>query len=152
MFDVATLRSGRSRACYPSGTKLNYHPTSIAALLILLVSVAMANAQDSDGDTANIRRDIDQLRSQVRELESENQQLEQIHRKLVDESDEIGIVLILFGTVCALWAQNTGRNPWLWFFLGLFFSVITVPFLLSKNASDLGKKRRFKPSFDDSGK
>jgi hypothetical protein len=47
-----------------------------------------------------------------------------------------GLVLMLFGAFCALWAQNTGKNPWLWFFLGLFFSVITVLVLLSKNSQD----------------
>ena len=114
-------------------------------MLAFLVSATIANAQDSGGIDASLRHDIDQLRSQVRELESENQQLEQIQRRLVDESGGIGIVLILFGTVCALWAQNTGRNCWLWFFLGLFFSIITVFFLLSKNASDLREKRTSKP-------
>ena len=53
---------------------------------------------------------------------------------------EDGAALFLFAAFCALWAQNTGRNPWLWFFLGLLFSVITVLVLLSKNADDkMGK-------------
>src|SRR6266567_166927 len=47
-----------------------------------------------------------------------------------------GVALFLFGAFCALWAQNTGRNPWLWFFLGMFFNVITVLVLLSKNSKD----------------
>lgn len=47
-----------------------------------------------------------------------------------------GATAFLFGAFCALWAQNTGRNPWLWFFLGLFFSVITAIVLLAKNARD----------------
>src|SRR5258707_9328748 len=47
-----------------------------------------------------------------------------------------GVAVFLFGAFCALWAQNTGRNPWLWFFLGLFFNVITVLVLLSKNSKD----------------
>ena len=46
------------------------------------------------------------------------------------------LVIFLFGAFCALWAQNTGRSAWLWFFLGIIFSVLTVIFLLSKNASD----------------
>jgi len=50
-----------------------------------------------------------------------------------------GGVAFLFGAFCALWAQNTGRSPWLWFFLGLIFSVITAIVLLAKNAND--KKR-----------
>jgi len=28
-----------------------------------------------------------------------------------------GAVSFLFGAFCALWAQNTNRNAWLWFFL-----------------------------------
>lgn len=47
-----------------------------------------------------------------------------------------GAALFLFGAFCALWAQNTGRSAWLWFFLGLLFSVITVIFLLYKNSKD----------------
>jgi hypothetical protein len=44
--------------------------------------------------------------------------------------------VFLFGVVCALWAQNSGRNPWIWFFLGLCFNVITGLVLLSKNSQD----------------
>ncbi len=44
---------------------------------------------------------------------------------------------MLFAAFCALWAQNTRRSAWLWFFLGLFFSVIAVVVLLYKNSQDL---------------
>lgn len=50
-------------------------------------------------------------------------------------------VLFLFGAFCALWAQNTGRNAWLWFFLGLLFSVIAIFFLLTKNANDIEQRK-----------
>ena len=50
-------------------------------------------------------------------------------------------VLFLFGAFCALWAQNTGRNAWLWFFLGLLFSVIAIFFLLTKNANDIQRRK-----------
>src|SRR5208283_1875162 len=53
--------------------------------------------------------------------------------------DRTPVILILFGGFCALWAQNTGRNPWLWFFLGLLFSVFTVYVVLRKNADDREK-------------
>jgi hypothetical protein len=45
---------------------------------------------------------------------------------------------LLFGAFCALWAQNTGRNAWLWFFLGLLFHVFAVGVLLYKNAEERG--------------
>ena len=51
-----------------------------------------------------------------------------------------GGVLFLFGAFCALWAQNTNRNAWVWFFCGLVFSVITVLVLLIKNSEDLTRR------------
>jgi hypothetical protein len=57
-----------------------------------------------------------------------------VEQRVNDKSG--GAALFLFGAFCALWAQNTGRNAWLWFFLGLFFNVITVLVLLYKNAND----------------
>lgn len=46
-------------------------------------------------------------------------------------------VAFLFGAFCALWAQNTKRSPWGWFFLGVLFNVIAVLVLLAKNSDDL---------------
>jgi len=69
-----------------------------------------------------IEERVDALEQEVSELDN-----------LADNSVS-GATLFLFGAFCALWAQRTGRNPWLWFFLGLFFSVITVLVLLYKNS------------------
>ena len=44
------------------------------------------------------------------------------------------LVLFLFGIFCAYWAQQTNRNAWLWFFLGVFFAPITGVVLLVKNS------------------
>ena len=57
------------------------------------------------------------------------------------QAGDQALVLFLFGAFCALWAQNTGRSGWLWFFLGVFFSIIAVLVLLGKNAGDLNRKR-----------
>lgn len=54
-----------------------------------------------------------------------------------------GGAAFLFGAFCALWAQNTKRSAWGWFFLGLIFSVITVIVLLVKNAEDQKKRESF---------
>jgi len=35
-----------------------------------------------------------------------------------------GMVSFLFGIFCAYWAQETDRNPWLWFFFGFFLPPI----------------------------
>lgn len=69
--------------------------------------------------------EITQLKTRVSQLERQVKKLE-----------STGLVLFLFGVFCALWAQNTGRNAWLWFFLGLFGSLITVIVLLVKNSND----------------
>jgi len=50
------------------------------------------------------------------------------------------MVFFLFSIFSAYWAQNTGRNAWLWFFLGLFFAPITGLVLLYKNSQDRVKK------------
>lgn len=52
-----------------------------------------------------------------------------------------GFVVFLYGVFCALWRQNTGRNAWLWFILGVLFSFITVLFLLAKNSEDRKRHR-----------
>jgi hypothetical protein len=52
-----------------------------------------------------------------------------------------GSVFFLFGIFCAYWAQQTCRNAWLWFFLGLFFAPLTGIVLLAKNYSELNQPR-----------
>ena len=46
----------------------------------------------------------------------------------------VALVHFLFAIFCAYWAQTTGRNAWLWFFLGFLFAPITGLVLLSKNS------------------
>lgn len=84
----------------------------IVAIAIALAFTAPLYARDGD------------LESRVDRLE----------RKVKDTNT--GLIVWLFAAFCALWAQNTRRSAWLWFFLGLFFNVITVLVLLYKNAED----------------
>ena len=69
-------------------------------------------------------------------------QLERKVTSLDGKVGQMGAAAWLFAAFCALWAQNTGRSAWLWFFLGLFFSVITVIVLLAKNSDDRSKDAR----------
>jgi len=62
------------------------------------------------------------------------------HKVATDEG--VGVAAFVCAAFCALWAQNTGRNAWLWFFLGLFFNVITLLVMLHKNSNDRGSGRR----------
>lgn len=41
----------------------------------------------------------------------------------------------------ALWAQNTRRNAWLWFFAALFLAPIILLVLLYKNSVDVRSRR-----------
>lgn len=97
-----------------------------ALLLALLLSVISGGAV-----TDVVAQDA--MENQLRNLE---QRVDTLDRDLKRANNSAGIVLLLFGAFCALWAQNTNRNPWLWFFLGLFCSVVTVLVVLYKNARD----------------
>jgi hypothetical protein len=68
---------------------------------------------------------LDELQSQVNSLKT-----------VIPRGSSEGAALFLYGAFCALWAQNTGRNPWLWFFAGIIFSFVGVLVLLAKNSDD----------------
>lgn len=87
------------------------------------INVTEAQAQQPSSETF-------QLQQRVKELESRVTRISRMGR----DTAEIGLILFLRGTFCALWAQNTGRSALLWFFLGFFFHVITLIVLLSKNS------------------
>ena len=60
-------------------------------------------------------------------------QAEKARSAIAERSSVAGGLAMLFGGFCALWAQNTGRNPWLWFILGLFLSVVAMVLVLYRN-------------------
>ena len=77
------------------------------------------------------------LSSSAQTLEERVEELERgagRWRAVIDDVHDHGIILFFFtGIFCALWAQNTGRNAWLWFFLGVIFNFVTLLVLLYKN-------------------
>jgi hypothetical protein len=87
------------------------------------LAVAPAFAQAQPQRTDQLEQRVSTLERKVRQLGGE------------------GVLLVLFGAFCALWAQNTGRNAWLWFFLGVIFSFVTVFVLLWKNSADINRRR-----------
>ncbi len=102
-------------------------PLICLILFVGFVLPAIASAQ-SQPQTQRVT----QLEDRVNTLEG----------RIAKLGNDQGLALILFAVVCALWAQNTGRSGWLWFFLGLFFSIITVLVLLWKNSRDIDRRRR----------
>ncbi len=78
-----------------------------------------------------------QARNEIAQI---NSRLNNLHQHTRNAGT--GGAVFLFGAFCALWAQNTGRSAWLWFFLGLFFNVIAVIVLLVKNSDDRAAERK----------
>jgi UDP-N-acetylmuramyl pentapeptide phosphotransferase/UDP-N-acetylglucosamine-1-phosphate transferase len=89
----------------------------LAASAILPVSAA---AQTSDARLANIEERLSRVE----------------HRGVQTDQGAGGVAIFLCGAFCSLWAQQTRRSAWLWFFLGMIGSVITLIVLLVKNAGD----------------
>jgi uncharacterized membrane protein YecN with MAPEG domain len=103
-------------------TKLATIAMLTASTLLVLFLPLQSFAQQDMQRITNLESSISVLQNQVR------------------QHGDAGVAVYLFGAFCALWAQNTGRNAWLWFFLGLFFNVITVLVLLYKNSEALHKR------------
>lgn len=93
-------------------------------------------------ENENLRSEVSQLRSDVSEVSQLRSDVNSLRGNLADKADT-GLIVFFFGIFCALWAQNTRRNPWLWFFLGVFFNAIAVLFLISKNSQDLNSNNKF---------
>lgn len=100
------------------------HPfQSLLAIATMAIVVVLPTQTFAQPD-ANTKR-IDDLERRVLRLEQ--------HPR---GGDAAGVAAFVSGAFCAWWAQQTRRNAWLWFFLGLFFNVITLLVLLYKNSHD----------------
>ena len=81
------------------------------------------------------RADMLEMLDTIEELHEEAARGAGRWRAAIDDIRDNGIILFfLSGIFCALWAQNTGRNAWLWFFLGVIFNFATLIVLLYKNS------------------
>ena len=93
----------------------------VISLGIAFACLALTNAHSQEqagtaGGTTSIEERISNLEQEVSDLE-----------------DVYAGVGFLMGIVCALWAQNTKRNAWVWFFFGLFLFPIAGLVMLAKN-------------------
>ena len=112
----------------------------IGALAVILsfctLSPAWA-AGGSDAQVESLQRDVSALEAQVSSLKQKVQVLEADASSRVPDEDTLFMALFFFAVFCGWWAQHSGRNPWLWFFAGMLFNVITALVLLSKNSTDM---------------
>lgn len=101
-------------------------------ILVLVCSLGLSpnvQALDTAATSANLEERVERLENDMQNALND-----------IGDVGGNGLVFFLFGVVCALWAQNTGRNPWLWFFLGVFLSVVAALILLNKNSRDLRER------------
>ena len=108
--------------------------------LSFVIAAVCLGAQGEHPELERLRGDLTRLEMDVHVLEDQEDETVSKLRKSLSGSRKTGIILFLFGGFCALWAQNTGRNAWLWFFVGFFLSIVAVLFLLSKNSQDIRDK------------
>jgi hypothetical protein len=102
---------------------------------------ASAQQKTTDERVESLEHRVAQLESSVHETSGKIAYLD----TSVSQKAGEGVLLVLFGAFCALWAQNTGRSAWLWFFMGLFFNVITLIVLLMKNSKDRTTRLQLTP-------
>lgn len=106
-------------------------PLKFLIIVFLLFDVLQCFSQNKNIET--LQREIESQKSEINQLRNDINNTRNETRQKIDNYASASMVLFLFGAFCALWAQNTGRNAWYWFFGGVFFNVITVFILLIKN-------------------
>ena len=105
---------------------MNMQPSSRRHILVAALLVSAWHA--SCGQSADAQETFDARFDQV------DERIDRLQSRI--QRTGTAAVLFLFAAFCALWAQNTDRNAWLWFFLGWIFHVVTVGVLLAKNSDD----------------
>lgn len=120
-----------------------YGATRVRAILIgTLLLAALSTGYPRPAPAHSSARAQQDVNAQLERLTLRVSQLEARPQTLVRQDHMATGFLFLTGVFCALWAQNTNRNPWLWFFLGVIFSGLTLVILLANNAADRGKQRQ----------
>jgi len=89
------------------------------------------------------KEEFEQLSSKVATLENKNNILKSNVRAEIDDTRRkiegyapMFLVLFLYGTVCALWAQGTKRSVIAWFLSGMIFSVLTAISMMYINGKE----------------
>ncbi|MEO6846715.1 MAG: hypothetical protein ABI254_05625 [Chthoniobacterales bacterium] len=106
-------------------------------LVLLLACFALiANVSGAQDLAAAQEQRMNNLEQRMNSFESRTDtKMSSLSSQTRDLASDGGVAF-LFAAFCALWAQNTRRSAWLWFFLGLFFNVFAIFVLLWKNFED----------------
>ncbi|PQV63871.1 hypothetical protein B1R32_10878 [Abditibacterium utsteinense] len=95
-------------------------------LLACLLMLSGVFSQSAPAQTpVPLQREIIRLRSRTKQLESEVKTLSETKPERNWPQNE-GLAAFVSGAFCALWAQNTRRSAWLWFFCGNDFQRISA--------------------------
>lgn len=112
--------------------------------LFLLVIIITINIPAKSQVT---KEEFDILNEKVEVLKRENDLLKSNTKMQLQNTNEelkgyapLFMLLFLYGTVSALWAQSTGRHAIAWFFSGLIFSVFNALTILYINGKEIGNK------------
>ena len=106
--------------------KIKFKIQFILLLFTVLSNLSMFGQTAEEIKDSIAYQKIEVLENEVDTLENKNNILE----NTIKENKAEGFVLFFIGVFCAYWAQNSNRNPWVWFFCGIFFNVITLVVLL----------------------
>lgn len=111
----------------------------IVGVFIFIITGSDLNAQNNEVEIREMKNTIEAQNQKIQILESRLNATDSDIRQNLSGYAPMFIVLFLFGTVCALWAQSTGRNAMVWFFLGLIFSIFTAITVLYINGKELNQ-------------
>ena len=105
---------------------------------ILLIISGQLRSQVSKNEFEELKGRVEMLKNENEKLKNElSIEIESTRRNLEGYAPMF-MLLFLYATICALWAQGTGRHAILWFFTGLIFSVIAALVVLYINGKEIG--------------
>ena len=117
---------------------------TLRILLIITSYFIIAGEINAQNNSEAIQELKTKIESQNSEIQSLKNQVDSNRLNLTQNAGNyapMGLVLFLFGGFCALWAQNTGRNPWTWFFVGVILSVLAVIQILINNSREQSEEK-----------
>ncbi len=114
---------------------------AIVIFIYLLGSSYNCKAQENINELQSLKSQLNSQKFEIEQLKQQQTNDTTFLKSNFNSYASSALVTFLFGAFCALWAQNTNRNPWLWFFAGAVFSIITICLLLYDNANDIKKRK-----------